>query len=207
VRAVALADVGWDNHALSCRASVPDRPAAVIHAAALCAGAATSSTTGMPMKIEDNSVVRFHYTVAEPGQGQIETSRKQEPMTVLIGQGGIIAGLEQAMRGREAGETFEVTIEPAQAYGERREGMVQRIPRKHFKGAKLAPGMQVVLPTEQGNRAMTVRKVGVSVVDVDLNHPMAGKTLVFDVELLDVRAASEEEIAHRHVHGDGGHQH
>lgn len=159
------------------------------------------------MKIEDNSVVRFHYTVAEPGQGQIETSRNEEPMTVLIGQGGIIAGLEQAMRGREAGETFEVTIEPAQAYGERREGMVQRIPRKHFKGAKLAPGMQVVLPTEQGNRAMTVRKVGVSVVDVDLNHPMAGKTLVFDVELLGVRAASEEEIAHRHVHGDGGHQH
>ena len=159
------------------------------------------------MKIEDNSVVRFHYTVAEPGHGQIETSRNQEPMTVLIGQGGIIAGLEQAMRGREAGETFEVTIEPAQAYGDRREGMVQRIPRKHFKGAKLAPGMQVVLPTEQGNRPMTVRKVGVSVVDVDLNHPMAGKTLVFDVELLGVRAASEEEIAHRHVHGDGGHQH
>lgn len=159
------------------------------------------------MKIEDNSVVRFHYTVAEPGLGQIETSRKQEPMTVLIGQGGIIAGLETAMRGREAGETFEVTVEPDQAYGHRREGMVQRIPRKHFKGAKLAPGMQVVLPTEQGDRAMTVRKVGISVVDVDLNHPMAGKTLVFDVELLDVRAASEEEIAHRHVHGDGGHQH
>lgn len=159
------------------------------------------------MKIEDNSVVRFHYTVAERGQGQIETSRNQEPMTVLIGQGGIIAGLEAAMRGREAGETFEVTVAPPQAYGDRREGMVQRIPRKHFKGAKLAPGMQVVLPTDQGNRAMTVRKVGVSVVDVDLNHPMAGKTLVFDVELLDVRAASEEEIAHRHAHGDGGHQH
>jgi FKBP-type peptidyl-prolyl cis-trans isomerase SlyD len=159
------------------------------------------------MKIEENSVVRFHYSVAEPGQGQIETSRNQEPMAVLIGHGGIIPGLESAMRGREAGETFEVTVEPAQAYGERREGMVQRIPRKHFKGARLAPGMQVVLPTDQGNRAMTVRKVGVSVVDVDLNHPMAGKTLVFDVELIDVRAASEEELAHRHVHGDGGHAH
>ncbi len=159
------------------------------------------------MKIEDNTVVRFHYAVSEPGQAQIETSRTQEPMSVLIGHGGIIPGLETAMRGREAGDTFQVTVEPAEAYGERRDGMVQRIARKHFKGARLTPGMQVVLPTEQGNRAMTVRKVGISVVDVDLNHPMAGKTLEFDVEILEVREASEEEIGHRHVHGDGGHQH
>ncbi|CAN5117170.1 peptidylprolyl isomerase [soil metagenome] len=159
------------------------------------------------MKIEDNTVVRFHYAVSEPGQAQIETSRTQEPMSVLIGQGGIIPGLETAMRGREAGDTFQVTVEPAEAYGERRDGMLQRIPRKHFKGARLAPGMQVVLPTEQGNRAMTVRKVGISVVDVDLNHPMAGKSLEFDVEILEVREASEEEVSHRHVHGEGGHQH
>ncbi len=159
------------------------------------------------MKIEDNTVVRFHYAVSEPGQGQIETSRSQEPMSVLVGHAGIIPGLETAMRGREAGDTFQVTVEPAEAYGERRDGMVQRIPRKHFKGARLAPGMQVVLPTEQGNRAMTVRKVGISVVDVDLNHPMAGKTLEFDVEILEVRAASEEEVGHRHVHGEGGHKH
>lgn len=159
------------------------------------------------MKIEDNSVVRFHYTVSEAGQGQIESSRQIEPLSVLIGHGNIIAGLESAMKGRESGETFEVTISPAEAYGERREGMEQRVPRKHFKGAKLVPGMQVVLPTAQGQRAMTVKKVGISVVDVDLNHPMAGKTLSFDVEILDVREASSEEISHKHVHGDGGHQH
>ena len=111
------------------------------------------------------------------------------------------------MKGHEAGDTFEVTVTPEEAYGERREGLVQRVPRKHFKGAKLTPGMQVVLPTDQGQRAMTVKKVGISVVDVDLNHPMAGKTLSFDVEILDVREASEEEISHKHVHGDGGHQH
>ena len=159
------------------------------------------------MKIEDNRVVRFHYTVSEPGQGQLESSRQVEPISILIGHGNIIAGLEAAMQGREAGETFEVTVEPAQAYGERRENMVQRVPRKHFKGAKLAPGMQVMLPTDQGQRAMTVRKVGISVVDVDLNHPMAGKTLSFDVEILDVREASAEEISHKHAHGDGGHRH
>ena len=159
------------------------------------------------MKIEDNSVVRFHYTVSEPGHGQIESSREIEPLSVLIGHGNIIAGLESAMRGREAGESFEVTVAPGEAYGDRREGLVQRVPRKHFKGAKLTPGMQVMLPTDQGQRAMTVKKVGISVVDVDLNHPMAGKTLSFDVQILDVREASTEEVSHKHAHGDGGHPH
>jgi FKBP-type peptidyl-prolyl cis-trans isomerase SlyD len=159
------------------------------------------------MKIEDNSVVRFHYTVSEAGHGQLESSRETAPLSVLIGHGGIIPGLETAMKGREAGETFEVTVTPEQAYGERREGLIQRVPRKHFKGARLAPGMQVVLPTDQGQRAMTVQKVGMSVVDVDLNHPMAGKVLDFAVEILDVREASAEEISHKHVHGEGGAQH
>jgi FKBP-type peptidyl-prolyl cis-trans isomerase SlyD len=159
------------------------------------------------MKIEDNRVVRFHYTVSEAGQGQIESSRELEPVSALIGHGNLIAGLEDAMKEREAGDRFEVTLAPEQAYGHRNEAMVQRVPRKHFKNAKLAPGMQVTLPTDQGPRAMTIKKVGISVVDVDLNHPMAGKTLAFDVEILDVREASAEEIAHKHVHGDGGHQH
>ena len=159
------------------------------------------------MKIEDNRVVRFHYTVSEPGKGQIESSREMDPISALIGHGNLIPGLEAAMQGREAGESFEQTVEPDQAYGPRREGLVQRVPRKHFKGAKLVPGMQVVLPTDRGQQAMTVKKVGISVVDVDLNHPMAGKTLQFAVEILDVREASAEEIAHKHVHGDGGHAH
>lgn len=159
------------------------------------------------MKIEDNSVVRFHYTVSESGHGQLESSRAMAPISVLIGHGGIIPGLEAALKGREAGETFEVTVSPEQGYGEKRDGLTQRLPRKHFKGAKLTPGMQVVLPTDQGQRAMTVKKVGVSVVDVDLNHPMAGKTLDFNVEIVDVREATADEINHRHAHGEGGHQH
>jgi FKBP-type peptidyl-prolyl cis-trans isomerase SlyD len=159
------------------------------------------------MKIEENSVVRFHYSVSEPGQPAIESSRDREPLAVLIGHGNIIPGLETAMKGRESGEKFEVTVEPAEAYGERRDGLIQRVPRKHFKGAHLAPGMQVVLPTAMGPRAMTVHKVGMSVVDVDLNHPMAGKTLSFEVEIVEVREASGEEKAHGHVHGEGGVQH
>ncbi len=159
------------------------------------------------MKIEGNRVVRFHYTVSEVGKGQIESSREIEPISALIGHGNLIPGLEAAMQGREAGESFEQTVEPEQAYGPRRDGLVQRVPRKHFKGAKLVPGMQVVLPTDRGQQAMTVKKVGISVVDVDLNHPMAGKTLQFEVEILEVREASAEEIEHKHVHGDGGHAH
>ncbi len=159
------------------------------------------------MSIEKNSVVTFHYTVAESGKAQLETSKDGNALTVLVGHGAIIPGLEEALIGKQAGDAVEVTIAPEQGYGERRDGLTQRIPKKLFKGAKLSPGMQVVLPTEMGQRAMTILKVGMSVVDVDLNHPMAGKSLDFSVEILDVRAASEEEIAHGHVHGEGGVQH
>lgn len=162
---------------------------------------------GLKMKIEKNSVVHFHYSVAEPGMPELESSHGRDAMAILVGHGNIIPGLEDAMMGREAGEKFSITVNPDQAYGELREGLNQRIPRKLFKGAKLAPGMQVVLPTEMGPRPMTILKVGISVVDVDLNHPMAGKTLSFETEIVSVREASAEELEHGHVHGDGGVQH
>ena len=159
------------------------------------------------MKIEKNSVVHFHYSVSQPGMPQMESSQDRDAMVILMGHGNIIPGLEGAMLGREAGEKFSITIAPDQAYGERRDGLKQRIPRKLFKGARLAPGMQVVLPTEMGPRPMTVLKVGISVVDVDLNHPMAGMTLEFETEIVSVREATAEELEHGHVHGDGGVQH
>ncbi len=159
------------------------------------------------MKIEKDSVVRFHYTVAEQGQEPIESSKDRDPLAILIGHGNIIPGLEAAMMDKEAGATFEVDVKAADAYGERREGLTQRVPKKHFGTTRLIPGQQVVLQTNFGPRAVTVEKVGMSVVDVDLNHPMAGKDLHFSVEIVDVRAAAAEELEHGHVHGDGGHQH
>lgn len=159
------------------------------------------------MNIDKNSVVKFHYTVTETGKEQLESSKENEALSVLVGHGAIIPGLEEALMGKQAGDSVQATITPEQAYGERREGLTQRIPKKLFKNAKLVQGMQVVLPTEMGPRAMTVLKVGMSVVDVDLNHPMAGKSLDFDVEILEVREANAEEIEHGHVHGDGGVQH
>jgi FKBP-type peptidyl-prolyl cis-trans isomerase SlyD len=168
------------------------------------------------MKIEKDRVVRFHYTLFEglfegraPEQGQdpIESSKEREPLAILAGRGNIIPGLDKALEGREAGERFGVDVPAAEAYGERRGGLTQRIPKKHFGTQKLNPGMQVVLETNFGPRAVTIEKVGMSVVDVDLNHPMAGKDLHFDIEIVDVREASAEEIEHGHVHGEGGHHH
>jgi len=159
------------------------------------------------MKIEKDRVVRFHYTVAEQGQEPVESSQGRDPLAILYGHGNIIPGLEKAMDGREAGETFSVDVPAAEAYGEKREGLTQRVPKKHFGEQRLQPGMQVVLNTNFGPRAVTIEKVGMSVVDVDLNHPMAGKDLHFDIDVVEVREATAEELEHGHVHGDGGHHH
>ena len=159
------------------------------------------------MKIAKDSVVRFHYTVSEVGQESLESSKDREPLAILYGHGNIIPGLETAMLDREAGASFGVDVAAADAYGEKRDGLSQRVPKKHFGAQKLEPGMQVVLQTNFGPRAVTIEKVGMSVVDVDLNHPMAGKDLHFDVEIVEVREATAEELEHGHVHGDGGHHH
>src|SRR6187399_1439222 len=123
------------------------------------------------MKVEPSKVVVFHYTVREDGG--------------------------------ESGERFDVTVEPADAYGERREDFTQRVPKKYFQDAdSLKPGMMTVLSVSGGGqRQVTVQKIGSSVIDVDLNHPLAGKTLVFDVDIVDVRDATPEEVEHKHAHG------
>lgn len=165
------------------------------------------------MQAEKDKVVSFHYRVSEVRAGadqreEIETSHGRPPMAFLFGHGNIIPGLEQAMAGRAAGDAFDVVIEPEQAYGKRREDFVQRVPKKYFRdGEHLKPGMSTTLSTREGPRSVTVLKVGSSVVDVDLNHPLAGKTLHFAVEVTDVREAVEEELAHGHAHGPDGHHH
>ena len=161
------------------------------------------------MQIAANHVVRFHYQLRDAQTDQaLETSRDGDPVACLLGHGNIIPGLEKAIMGKEAGDIFTATVEPSEAYGNRREGASQRIPIKHLltKG-KLKPGMVAHVQTEQGARQVVIEKVGRFNVDVDTNHPLAGKTLAFDIEILDVREASQEELAHGHAHGVGGHQH
>jgi len=159
------------------------------------------------MKVEDKKVVQFNYVLKDEQQTVLE-STEGEPVAYLHGYHNMMAGLEKALNGKEVGEKFTVTLPPEEAYGERVEGSVQRIPVKHLQGAKRwKPGMIAEVETEQGRRQVTVVKVGKFMVTVDSNHPFAGRTLSFDLEVVDVRDATDEEVAHGHAHGVGGHQH
>lgn len=160
------------------------------------------------MLIEQNKVVLFHYRLSDEQGEAIENSYDGDPVAYLHGHRNIIQGLEQAMLGKQAGDSFETTVPPEMGYGLHKENHGQRIPIKHLltKG-RLKPGMIVSVQTEHGPRQVTVVKVGKFNVDVDTNHPFAGKVLHFAVEIVDVRDASKEEIAHGHAHGVGGHHH
>lgn len=160
------------------------------------------------MNIDRNTVVTFHYTLHNAAGDALETSRTGEPNVYLHGAGNILPGLEKDMTGKAAGDVLSVRLIAQDAYGERDPKRQQRVPVKHllFKG-RLQPGMLVQINTEHGRRAATVIKAGKFSADLDTNHPLAGQDLTFHVEIVEVRAASREEIAHRHVHGPGGHQH
>lgn len=162
------------------------------------------------MKIESNKVVLFHYVLRDAAGAGLESSHDGDPVAYLHGTGSIIPGLEEAMAGKQAGDRFTATVSPEKGYGERVEGRIQRIPVKHLlvkKNARLVPGMVVGVQTDHGVRQATVVKPGKFTVDVDTNHPWAGKSLIFEIEIVEVRAATEEELAHGHAHGAGGHHH
>ena len=162
------------------------------------------------MKIAKDTVVSFHYQLKDDQGTLVEDSREQAsvPM-VLLGHGQIVQGVEEALLEHEPGDHLSVLVEPEQGYGAHRENMIQRVPKKYFRdGARLKPGATTTLSLrEGGQRMVTVHKVGMSTIDVDLNHPMAGKTLNFDIEVQDVREATPEELAHGHAHPAGVHQH
>jgi len=164
------------------------------------------------MPITANSVVSFHYRLLDETGQKLENSHDASPMLYLHGRRGVIPGLEKALEGRSAGDSFSVTLAPRDAYGVRVEGSEQRIPIKHLRidavaKRNLKQGMVVAVQTDQGSRSMVVTKVGKFNVDMDTNHPLAGKTLTFEIAVVAVREASADELAHGHVHGDGGCHH
>ncbi|MBU3070392.1 peptidylprolyl isomerase [Aestuariicella sp. G3-2] len=160
------------------------------------------------MSISQDKVVSFHYRLKEEGGEIFEDSHDGSPVLYLHGHNSMLPGLEEALEGKAAGDSFEVTLDPDKGYGRRQEGAVQRVPKKHLltKG-KITPGQVVQINTEHGAQEAVVIKVGLKNVDIDANHPLAGKTLVFAVEVLEVRDATAEELSHGHAHGEGGHQH
>ena len=160
------------------------------------------------MQIAENTVASFRYTLRDADGFAIEESPEGEPIVYLHGHGNLLPALEQKLAGHAAGDKIVTTLTPAEGYGERIENAEQRIPIKHLQHhGRLAPGMRVTVQTDKGHRQVTVVKVGKFNVDVDANHPLAGRTLTFEIELLDVRAASEEELSHGHAHGPDGHHH
>jgi FKBP-type peptidyl-prolyl cis-trans isomerase SlyD len=160
------------------------------------------------MQIAQDKVVMIHYTLRNDAGEVLDSSSGGEPLAYLHGQGNIIPGLEKALEGRQTGDSLSVSVEPAEGYGVRDDRLVQQVPRRQFGGANVQPGMQFHAQTSQGQaRVVTVMRIVGDMVTVDGNHPLAGQSLHFDVEVTGVRDASSEELEHGHVHGPGGHHH
>ena len=161
------------------------------------------------MKAGKDKVIALHYTLTVDGD-KVESSHDLgAPLWILLGHGQLIPGLEKALEDHAAGDTLQVDVPAAEGYGERQPDQIQRMSKKYFpQASRLKPGMVTVLKlNDGGQRAVTVHKVGMSAIDVDLNHPMAGKALHFDVVIEDVREATEEEIQHGHAHAPGAEAH
>lgn len=164
--------------------------------------------TDMSMKIDNDKVVTFHYALRDSEGSFSESSEGGQPVTYLHGHDNIVPGLEKELTGRAGGDKLSVTVAPEEAYGVRDPNGVQRVPIKHLAShGKLAPGQLVAVNTNVGIRQARVLKVGRFNVDLDWNHPLAGKTLIFDVEVVAVRDATAEELEHGHAHGPEGHGH
>jgi len=161
------------------------------------------------MIISENSAVRFHYALTDDQGQQLDSSAGQEPLAYLHGAGNIIPGLEKALEGKTAGDKLSVAVSAEEGYGPVQTDLIQDVPRSSFQGIDtIEIGMQFEAQTGQGGSVpVTVIAVTDETVTVDGNHPLAGKGLNFDVTIEDVREASEEELAHGHIHGAGGHHH
>ncbi|MFM2482697.1 peptidylprolyl isomerase [Celerinatantimonas sp. YJH-8] len=158
------------------------------------------------MKIEQNKVASIHYTVSSQGT-ELDSSIGKEPLSYIAGHGFLVPGLENALMGKAAGDQFELEVVADEAYGQRDDNLTQAVPKSMFEGIEVQPGMQFRASTDAGEQTVMVLEVNDEEVVVDGNHPLAGMDLFFSVSVEDVRDATEEELAHGHVHGQGGHHH
>lgn len=153
------------------------------------------------MQVDDNTVVFIHYTLTNDEGELLDKSSEDDPLGYLHGHGNIIAGLESALLGRSAGERLDVSVAAEDGYGERLEGLVQDVPLGAFEGIdSVQPGMSFQAETDDGPHPVVVVEVEGDVVTVDGNHPLAGLTLHFQVEIHRVREATSTELEHGHVH-------
>lgn len=165
--------------------------------------------------ITNDSVVSFHYRLAEvlPDGTRtewVEESHGRQPLLYLHGFHNVVVGLEKALAGKRVGDSIEITLKPEEAYGPRKPQGIQRIPIKHLHiqgNRKPKTGVIAVVETNSGRRNVLILKAGKFQADVDFNHPFAGRTLYYEIQVVSVRPATAEELAHGHAHGAGGHHH
>ena len=156
------------------------------------------------MKIAKHTVAAIHYTLKDNAGKVLDSSAGRDPLFYIHGEGNLIPGMEEGLEGQEKGKKLKLKVSPEKGYGVRDEKLIQQVPRTAFGDQKVENGMQ--FQTSSG-AVVTITNVGLEKVTVDANHALAGVELNFDVEVMEVRKATEEEIAHGHVHGPGGHHH
>ncbi|MGR8979609.1 MAG: FKBP-type peptidyl-prolyl cis-trans isomerase [Gammaproteobacteria bacterium] len=160
------------------------------------------------MQVADNMAVSIHYTLSNDDGDIIDSSIGKEALVYLHGKGNIISGLEKALLGKNVGEKLNVHIPAGEAYGDFMEERVQVIPRSMFEGIdQLEVGMQFYADVSSGPGVISVVAIDGDEITIDGNHPLAGMDLSFDVEIVDIRLATEDEISHGHIHGEGCHHH
>ncbi|MGC9386688.1 MAG: FKBP-type peptidyl-prolyl cis-trans isomerase [Hydrogenovibrio sp.] len=160
------------------------------------------------MKLEPNKVGLINYSLTDSDGNLIDSSNGQA-LAYLHGHSNLIPGLEKQLEGKATGDKFTADIPAAEGYGEIEPHLIQEdVPKSMFQGVdNLEVGMRFEAQTEQGVHSVEITDVQDETVTVDGNHPLAGKDLSFDIEVMGVRDATEEELAHGHAHGEGGHQH
>lgn len=160
------------------------------------------------MKIEQNKVGMIDYSLTD-AEGNVIDASNGQALAYLHGHSNLIPGLEKELEGKQVGDKFTANIAAADAYGETQPHLIQEgVPKSMFQGVdNLEVGMRFEAQSEQGVHSVEITKVDDETVTVDGNHPLAGKDLNFDIEVMGVRDATEEELEHGHAHGDGGHQH
>ena len=157
----------------------------------------------MSEAIAPNKVVAINDTVKTAEGQTLDQSKEGNPLTFIHGRGMLIPGLENALEGKNVGDQFTAEVKPDEAYGDRHDGLIQTVPRNLFGENEVQPGMQFRASTDQGDQSVVIVEVNDEEVTVDGNHPLAGVDLNFDVEVVEVRDATEQELEHGHVHADG----
>ncbi len=157
------------------------------------------------MKIAKNVVPSIAYQVRTQDGVLVDEAPVEQPLEYLHGHNNLVIGLENALEGKAVGDTFEVRVKPEEAYGEYNENMVQRVPKDVFMGVdELEVGMRFIADTDLGPLPVVITEVDGDEVVVDGNHMLAGQELLFSVEVVAAREATLEEIAHGHIHQEGG---